>query len=137
MPTIVSAVGGVVTVATCPGCLVEVLRAEPTSSSRYGQGSEFVGSAVAAAADTVAVGTSLPVGAEVSATATAPDGSTSEFSYQVTMISEAVRPTLTLTFTLTFILVERRARPVGAARAQGARPGAAVQHRPVLTGRAQ
>jgi hypothetical protein len=82
-PSIVSAAGGVVTVATCPGCVVEVFRAVSDPRSRYGQGIEFVGSAAAGAAGTAAVTTSLPIGTEVSATATGLDGSTSEFSARV------------------------------------------------------
>ena len=84
-PSIVSAVGGVVTVATCPGCVVEVFRAASNPLSLHGQGVEFVGSASAGADGTAAVTTSLPIGAEVTATATASDGSTSEFSARLTM----------------------------------------------------
>ena len=86
-PSVVFAVGGVVTVATCPGCVVEVFSAAPNPLSRYGQGIEFLGSAAADAAGFAAVATSLPIGAEATVTATALDGSTSEFSARVTMVS--------------------------------------------------
>ncbi len=91
-PSIVSAVGGLVTVATCPGCVVEVFRAASNPPSLHGQGVEFVGAAAAGTAGTAVVGTSLPLGAELTATATAPDGSTSEFSARATMDAEPAQP---------------------------------------------
>jgi len=86
MPSIVSAADGVVVAQSCPGCLVEVFRADPLQVSPFGQGIEYVGAAAAGADGRAAIGApGIAVGALVTATTTGSDGSTSEFARSVAM----------------------------------------------------
>lgn len=77
-----SATPATVTAATCPNCTVELFVADTTSTSTRGEGKVYLGSATADTAGTAVLAAPAP-GTFVTATATNPAGSTSEFSRNI------------------------------------------------------